>query len=175
MSVGCAQATDETTGGEQDLTASGDPAAAPTPEEAAARVAELLPDTDYDGKTPAGQSCEVVIELFEEFGGKTNLNASIQEVSSIGELGEKPLFFEVHPELRGIESSRPATPLSSWNDQPDALSFTVGFRAENNKAVSADVAISKDSKGGLSMKATLEGRSVQCDGLVARPKHPLFG
>ncbi len=155
----------------QDLTEGADEAA--TPEQAAERFVALLADGTYDGKTPEGKACEVVVEWFDD---EPRLSASVQDFScrDCAQLGEPPISFEVHPEYRLAGFTQSATTISNYVDGEDSVSFTVAFEGIDGET-SADVRVAKDDDGNLSLKTTTEERGIECKGLVARDAPRPFG
>jgi hypothetical protein len=169
--VGCAAANDPSaSGASSDLSGA---AAAPSTfnvSDALKRIDVLLPEGFYDGTTPKGEACSLVVQSMAA-GPGVDFTLQTNSCPNCAEVGDPPLEFAVHEKIDGFDmGGSPETPLSKWTDKNGTITFNVRYDDSLKGEVDVAVSITDVNSPKASIKATIGGRTIQCDKLKVQAK-----
>lgn len=158
--VGCAAEEATTDGDTSDLTE----AAPITAGEAAKRIVEVAPASSYDGTTPKGESCLVMIQAVGD--DRVEISLRSTTCSECMNLDDPKIDISVHP-AQHFDMGAKETPVTKWSDKKKSLSFSVQ-NASNYGYVDIAVAITDFSSATASITATQGNTTITCEKLKAK-------
>lgn len=141
-----------------------------TPAEATKRILELAPANSYDGTTPKGDSCSVMVQALDE--DRVDVTVSSNSCPECADLRGRQLSFTVHPEIRGFDmGGSPATPIAKWTNKKDSVSFSVTNDDSIHGTIAIDVSIIALTGAKAALKVSAAGgEPIECTRLKAEPQ-----